>query len=84
MRLIALIPYIAICLIGMVVSNSVTLIGVRGKSWPTLKISAVGMQRRWPWQAIVVIGYGFVGIQVVAIPAIVISVRHFSHHGKDV
>ena len=32
MRLIALIPYIVICLIGMVVSNSVTLIGVRGKS----------------------------------------------------
>lgn len=54
MRLWALVPYIAICLIGMTVS-------------------AVGYQRHWSWQVIVVVGYGFVGIEVIAIPAIVIS-----------
>lgn len=55
MRLIALVPYIAICLVGMVVT-------------------AVGYQRKWPWEAIVIIGYGFVGVECIAIPAIVISV----------
>ncbi|RDW79572.1 MFS general substrate transporter-40 [Coleophoma cylindrospora] len=54
MRLIALVPYIAICLVGMVVT-------------------AVGYQRHWPWQAVVVVGYGFVGVEVVSIPAIIIS-----------
>ncbi|PMD47530.1 MFS general substrate transporter [Hyaloscypha variabilis F] len=54
MRLIALVPYVCICLVGMTVT-------------------AVGYQRHWPWQAVVVIGYGFVGIQVVSIPAILIS-----------
>jgi len=54
MRLVALVSYVAICLIGMA-------------------ITAVGYQRQWPWRVIVVIGYGFVGIQVVSIPAIVIS-----------
>jgi hypothetical protein len=37
-------------------------------------VAAVGYQRHWPWEAIVIVGYGFVGIQVVSIPAIVISV----------
>ena len=36
-------------------------------------ITAVGYQQSWPWEAIVVVGYGCVGIQVVGIPAIVIS-----------
>lgn len=36
-------------------------------------IIAVGYQRSWPWEAIVIVGYGSVGIQVVGIPAIVIS-----------
>ncbi|KUJ17087.1 MFS general substrate transporter [Mollisia scopiformis] len=53
-RLWALVPYIAICLVGMTVT-------------------AVGYQRHWPWEAVVVVGYGFVGIEVIAIPAIVIS-----------
>jgi len=55
MRLISLVPYICICLVGM------TVVGV-------------GYQRHWPWQAIVVVGYGFVGIEVVSIPAILIAV----------
>ncbi|RDL35796.1 uncharacterized protein BP5553_06408 [Venustampulla echinocandica] len=54
MRLWVLIPYIAICLVGMT-------------------IAAVGYQRHWPWAVIVVVGYGFVGVEVVSIPAIVIS-----------
>ncbi|RYO98052.1 hypothetical protein DL765_010945 [Monosporascus sp. GIB2] len=54
MRLPALIPYIAVNLVGMVVV-------------------AVGYQRAWPWEAIVVLGYTLVGVQVVGIPAIVIS-----------
>ena len=33
-------------------------------------IVAVGMQHKWHWAIIVVIGYSFAGIQVAAIPAI--------------
>ncbi|PQE14259.1 MFS transporter protein [Rutstroemia sp. NJR-2017a BVV2] len=54
MRLITLIPYIVICLIGMVVTG-------------------VGYQRQWPWEAIIIIGYGFIGIEIVGIPTIVIA-----------
>ncbi|RYO73821.1 hypothetical protein DL766_001811 [Monosporascus sp. MC13-8B] len=54
MRLPALIPYVAVNLVGMVVV-------------------AVGYQRAWPWEAIVVLGYTLVGVQVVGIPAIAIS-----------
>ncbi|TVY65660.1 Protein HOL1 [Lachnellula suecica] len=54
MRLWVLVPYVAICLVGMT-------------------ITAVGYQRHWPWQAIVVIGYGFVGIISVSLPTILIS-----------
>lgn len=38
------------------------------------KITAVGYQRQWPWEAIIIIGYGFIGIELVGIPAIVIAV----------
>ncbi|KAL5116349.1 hypothetical protein ACEQ8H_005697 [Pleosporales sp. CAS-2024a] len=34
-------------------------------------VVAVGYQHKWPWQAIVVIGFGCAGIQVAAIPGIV-------------
>lgn len=34
-------------------------------------VAAVGMERKWPWQAIVVISFGAAGLQVAAIPAIV-------------
>lgn len=36
-------------------------------------VTAVGQQRGWPWEAVVVLGYGLVGVQVVGIPSIVIS-----------
>ncbi|KAH7031562.1 major facilitator superfamily domain-containing protein [Microdochium trichocladiopsis] len=36
-------------------------------------ITAVGYQRSWPWPAIVVVGYGLVGVQVVGIPTIAIA-----------
>ncbi len=39
-----------------------------------MKVVAVGYQRKWPWEEIVIIGYGFAGIIVVAIPAILITV----------
>lgn len=54
MRLLSILPYVAACLIGMVVT-------------------AVGHQRGWPWEAVVIVGYGLVGVQVVGIPSIVIS-----------
>ncbi|CAJ2513995.1 Uu.00g021140.m01.CDS01 [Anthostomella pinea] len=54
MRLPALIPYVAVNIIGMVVT-------------------AVGYQRSWPWEVIVVLGYTLVGLQVVGIPAIAIA-----------
>ncbi len=33
-------------------------------------ISSVGYQRHWPWEVIVIIGYGCIGIQVAALPSI--------------
>ncbi|KAL1834989.1 hypothetical protein VTK73DRAFT_6509 [Phialemonium thermophilum] len=33
-------------------------------------VTAVGYDRHWPWQAIVVVGYSFLGIQVAALPSI--------------
>jgi len=36
-------------------------------------IVAVGYQRSWPWEVIVVIGFGFVGLISVAIPTIAIT-----------
>jgi len=43
----------------------------------------VGYERKWPWQAVVVIGYGFVGIEVIAIPAILIAVSIILHYGEN-
>lgn len=51
MRLVAMIPYIVIMIIGSVVT-------------------AVGYDRHWPWQVIVIIGYSFLGLQVSALPSI--------------
>jgi len=71
MRLWSLIPYIAILIIGMTVSlpprEHLAL------DTNVHQVAAVGYQRHWPWQAIVIVGYGFVGVEVVSIPAIVIS-----------
>lgn len=53
-RLLSVLPYVAACLVGMVVT-------------------AVGYQRGWRWEIIVVVGYGLVGVEVVGIPAVVIS-----------
>lgn len=36
-------------------------------------VVAVGCQRSWPWEAIVVVGYTLIGLQVVGIPAIAIA-----------
>jgi MFS family permease len=36
-------------------------------------VGAVGYQRLWPWQAIVVCGFGFSGLAVTSIPAIAIA-----------
>ncbi|KAI1412264.1 MFS general substrate transporter [Hypoxylon sp. FL1857] len=36
-------------------------------------VVAVGYQRSWPWEAVVVVGYTLVGLQVVGIPAISIA-----------
>ncbi|XXG99347.1 hypothetical protein Hte_005684 [Hypoxylon texense] len=38
-----------------------------------MAVAAVGYQRAWPWEAIVVVGYSLVGLQVVGIPAIAIA-----------
>jgi MFS family permease len=51
MRLVAMIPYIIILIIGSVVTS-------------------VGYDYHWPWQVIVIVGWGCLGIQVAALPAI--------------
>jgi hypothetical protein len=33
----------------------------------------VGYDRHWPWQVIVILGFGLVGVQVVSIPTITIT-----------
>lgn len=53
-RLWSVLPYVACCLVGMVVT-------------------AVGYQRGWRWEVVVVVGYGLVGVQTVGIPAVVIA-----------
>jgi hypothetical protein len=34
-------------------------------------VAAVGMERKWPWEVIVVIAFGAAGMQVASIPSIV-------------
>lgn len=71
MRLIALIPFIAAALVGLTVSFFCPNIGKGGAD--TLKAFGVGIQNQWPWPAVVVVGFGLVGLQVVAIPTITIT-----------
>jgi hypothetical protein len=51
MRLVAMVPYIIIMIIGSVVTS-------------------VGYDRHWQWEAIVIVGYTFLGCQVAALPSI--------------
>ena len=47
-------------------------------------ITAVGYDHRWPWQAIVVVGYACVGMQVAALPSIASTYAIDSYKpGKD-
>ena len=39
------------------------------------QVVGVGFQKGWHWETVIVIGFGLVGIQAVAIPTIVITVR---------
>lgn len=36
-------------------------------------VTALGYQRGWPWEVVVVVGYGLVGVQTVGLPAVVIA-----------
>ncbi|KAL5387000.1 hypothetical protein PMIN02_008276 [Paraphaeosphaeria minitans] len=38
-----------------------------------LVVSGVGMHDKWPWPAVVIVGFGFVGLQVVTISTITIT-----------
>ncbi|SPO04614.1 related to MFS transporter [Cephalotrichum gorgonifer] len=38
-----------------------------------LVVFGVGIQEQWAWQAVIIVGFGFVGLQVVAIPTIAIT-----------
>jgi hypothetical protein len=44
-----------------------------GHSTNRTKAFGVGLQDKWPWPAVIIIGFGFVGVQVVAIPTISIT-----------
>ena len=37
------------------------------------KAFGVGIQDKWPWPAVIVVGFGLVGFQVVTIPTIAIT-----------
>lgn len=37
------------------------------------KVFGVGLQDKWPWPAVIILGFGFVGVQVVAIPTIAVT-----------
>lgn len=51
MRLVAMVPYIIIMIIGSIVTS-------------------VGYDYHWQWEAIVIVGYSFLGCQVAALPSI--------------
>ncbi|KAH8647397.1 major facilitator superfamily domain-containing protein [Xylariales sp. PMI_506] len=51
MRLVAMIPYVIIMIIGCV-------------------LTGVGYDNHWPWQAVVVLGYACLGLQVAALPSL--------------
>lgn len=36
-------------------------------------VCGVGYQQKWPWEAIVVIGYGCIGVQVISLPTIAVA-----------
>ena len=33
-----------------------------------LKVFGVDVQKQWAWQAVTIIGFGFIGLQIIAIP----------------
>ena len=39
-----------------------------------MTVVGVGYQNKWPWEAIVIVGYGLVGLQGIAIPTLTITV----------
>ena len=39
-----------------------------------LLVTAIGYQHKWPWEVIVIIGFGFIGLQGIAIPTLTITV----------
>ncbi|OTA58303.1 MFS general substrate transporter [Hypoxylon sp. EC38] len=49
------------------------LIPYVGANVAGMVVVAVGCQRSWPWEVIVIVGYTLVGLQVVGIPAISIA-----------
>ncbi|KAK3657621.1 hypothetical protein LTR56_002396 [Elasticomyces elasticus] len=55
---------------------------------PYILIAAVGMtivgvghQRKWPWEVIIILGFGMVGTLCVAIPTIVITTHIWADYG---
>lgn len=55
MRLPALIPFLAISLIGLLVLG-------------------IGGQDKWPWEVVIIIGFGFMGFLTVSLPTVAITV----------
>jgi len=81
MRLPAMYPFIFAALIGLVVCIPPIVLILPNKALLCMKlvtddrgqVIGVGYDRHWPWEVIVVLGFGLVGLQVVSIPTIAIT-----------
>ncbi|RFU74225.1 serine threonine kinase 16 [Trichoderma arundinaceum] len=73
MRLVSLSPFIAVVIVGLIVRTPVRKLRGTKLIMSCAKVFGVGLQDKWPWPAIIIVGFGFVGVQVVAIPTITIT-----------
>lgn len=76
MRLISLVPFAVAAAVGLIVSHSA--LSKQRSCSEILTITrtqafGVGLQDKWPWPAVIIVGFGLVGLQVVAIPTISIT-----------
>ena len=74
MRLPTLIPFIVIAAAGLTVSPCSTFwLDIHAND--SVQIVGVGYQFGWPWEVVIILGFGMVGILCVGIPTICITVR---------
>jgi hypothetical protein len=41
-----------------------------------MQVLGIGGQDKWPWEAIIIVGFGFFGFLTVSLPTVAITVSH--------